>query len=267
MNINTRHTKIAAALVIFVFGVGSAWLAFRSQQTRPPETSPGQPEIGEAERLESTEFHPVAQSDLGEVARELERSISQTFDELPSRQRLSKRRAALYATAVRERVGMYLQPDYEIYVTRVAEMTGVPPDELRDSDRVLDEKIWRGFARRYAEAEIAPEKVRIRPVFIDGVKVASARGGQTTFMKGGSLYAPRLDPKQDELDVYEAMIPIRAPVAREIRDGEAIGDEIETPVYLSLQFVWDEGREQWLPWRAGVYNPSTNKIALSPPWI
>ncbi len=257
--------RLAIAIGVFIFGALSLWWAIPNKP-RPDSAEVIRPDAAAVVALDEAEFvTPGGGATDADLPASIARSLAAAIAELPLADALSAEQSEGLAAAVRERIELYIAPDYGRYLQSLERLTG--RDRASRVAGFLSEKDWASLAERYKNSSYAASSVRVQPSVLEGQSISTvAAGGHTSYRRDLGMYGPRRQPGPDEIfDAYEVLIPMTGPVAVP-RSGGA-GD-VTMPAYLSLTFIWEPSKSRWIPWRAGVHDPADRSdVGLIPPWL
>lgn len=159
---------------------------------------------------------------------------------------------------VEARVRLLLDPDYDAYVRHVGEVMGRDGTAVLSGTMFEDKKLWTSFASAFQSAGIAPEAV----VVLAGpehLQPDSLMGGHRTTLEDTGIYGSKavVDAGGEVRDLVVPMLFFRQPGS----------EPAVLTVFITLSFVWDATRSRWLPFKAGVHDPSGVADYLPVPWI
>jgi len=258
-----NRVRWSFAVLIAVVGIVLALRALSGNpNARTSHTPP--PALEDVEALESARFVGLASNaQIEEALNQLTRNVKGALARLPNAHRLSGGKESAFLEVLRERLLLYLAPDYDQYVQQVSRWSGLSPEQLGQSEWLLDRSEWEAAEARYASEnmQLAPDGVRVRVLYKAGVESFEFPGGHQTVRKALDLYGVKRDPEGFSADVYEAIVPVR------LRAGGVHKSERVMRAYLTLSFLWHPERGRWLPWQAGVFDPSDSGVVLFAPWI
>jgi hypothetical protein len=174
--------------------------------------------------------------------------------------------ARAFADIVCKRLRMLLARDYQAYRTLVASLTGDTPD---GQPGIFGESDWLALSGYFTDAPIADDMIAVRRIVVEF-------GGERPRVNEGrpagrftAIYAPQiyldLLPRRREREAFEAYVPM---IIKERDVPEMNSGGRSHRCFLVLGFIWDEQGRHWIPFRAGVNDPSNAAMGVLPtPWI
>ena len=261
---------IAAGLVataLLVVMAGRVLTAVRPSHTGL-SPAPGRVSAAEVATLQSAEYQDASSMDVDAIKDMLRTALLHQNNIVqgtnPEQEPLDATRLTSFVHEASDRLAMYMRPSFEQYKEYVASHTGKP---------VGDEKqeAWELAARPFKEARYDVGHAEVRPVYIRGTERwrAGEFGGHMTYRKDSGLYSSKsTNPTKpgSPSDVYAVFIPMQIEVLDRNSGSPRVASE-KSNTYFVLQFIWEDSRSRWVPWRTGVYDPSASADILPGPWL
>lgn len=174
--------------------------------------------------------------------------------------------ARAFAELTCNRLRMLLARDYQAYRTHVTSLAGGTPD---GQPGIFDESDWLALSEYFADAPISGDTIAVRQIVVEfGDERPHVKQGRPSG-RFTAMYAPQiyldLLPRRKEREAFEAYIPM---IVKERDVPEMNSGGRSHRCFLVLGFIWDEQSRRWIPFRAGVNDPSNAAMGVLPtPWI
>lgn len=256
--------KFVGAAVLVVVAIALLW---RSMATSRPGGQIARIELENADTalLQGIDFGSPAPAGVHAPSRaELERLIV----EVASASGISGAHAQALGRIAAERVTILLKGTHSEYAESLRTRFGLEAVTL-GQDYAADPVAWEDLSRHFREAPISLEGLTVRRVTAreDGERVlfsGASPAGRFSYRLAPAAYRPLLTPIR-EREVVEVYIPM---VVRELDIPEMQSGGKSHRCFLVLGFAWDARGQRWIPYRAGVNDPSNKAEGILPvPWM
>lgn len=247
---------VGASILAVVYGV---WRLSSLRRSSPASRTVSRAAEADLAALREASFTRPSASPSGELE-SLEPRLKRLLATSAAQAHLDEQRKQQLAKLASERLSMYLQPDFDRYAQEVEQLTGKRPD---DAEREAWEKAARAFAD---DIELDLNRIEVRPLVAGGAQVtelAREAGGHYTYRSDpAGAYTTVRDPIKEGADVYAVLVPARVTGVKPEK-----GSAVRQPAYFVMEYLYDPKLRRWTPWRAGLYDPSSDHVAMAPPWL
>lgn len=258
------NIRLISAAAVAIVGVGVLVWSQRPPQDRRVADAPASVSL-DAERLKAASLgKPRDSSDVDELVDDFAAHLADAIARLPAEHALDPPAARRLVEVARERLDLYLDPDFDRYAAHSRSLLASAGQTAPDRWSPLTREEWAKHAEDMRLAPIDTRSVMVRAMFIRGRRLADFtwEGGYTEMMNLSNFFpVPResRDGKKldEDSDIYLVMVPV------ETRDALT---DAPVRVFLAMTFARRPGGAVWLSWRVGLNDPSNNAI-LVPPWL
>lgn len=257
-----KRWKIIGALIFLLV---ASVIAFRSLTVSKPAQEAKRIVLENADTaaLQAASFAPI--EDLGGVDTFIE-ALHRRIEQAAADAGAPAGSHSAYADIVCNRLRMLLTRDYQAYRSHFESLTGRAPDGQQG---IFDESGWLALCGYFTSAPISDDTITVRRIVVEfGDERPRVKEGRPTG-RFTAIYAPSaytgLLPRRREREAFEAYIPMVVE-ERDVPEMESGGKSHKC--FLVLGFIRDERSGRWIPFRAGVNDPSNAaKGVLPTPWI
>lgn len=250
-----------------VFVVVAAVLLWRSMATSRPGGQIARIELENADTalLRGIDFESSTRAGAEALSpAELERLIV----EAASASGVSGAHSNALGRIAAERVTILLQGTHSEYAESVRIRFGLEVGTL-GQDYASDPVAWEELSGHFREAPVSLEGLTVRRVTAreDGERVlfgGASPAGRFSYRLAPTAYRSLLAPTRAR-EVVEVYLPM---VVRELDVPEMQSGGKSHRCFLVLGFAWDTRGQRWIPYRAGVNDPSNKAEGILPvPWM
>jgi hypothetical protein len=256
--------RLLLASILFLCGVSILGVKECLSRSRQPASHAGVIFAEDAIAVREATFRKLRdETEVEEVKRRLRERLTSAVSSLPPDRALDRQAADALVEIACERIQLLLAPDFFRYRDNIAAMFRRSGTVKPDRETLMSQSEWNLAAERYRLIPIDPERAEVRALHLRGKRVEHTWAGGTTERLDGLNYYSNVIESPDgtglnkDADVYAVLVPV------ETNDPVAAS---RVRVFLLLSFVRTQPGGAWMPWRAGLNDP-TNQAVLIPPWL